>query len=208
MKCSECSKDVKPIVVYDIDGTLGEWHMLFLDFAEWYLNTPFPAHIFFDGTRELHEFMGIPLEVYRETKLAFRQGGYKRRMRVTQGAAESVRAVREAGAEVWVATTRPYLRFDNIDKDTRDWLSRNGIPYDGLVYADDKFDMLGASVDLNRVIALIDDLPKNVDRALEFTKGAMLLDRPHNEHRQDLTRARDFRTFTRYAIDRVQHAWT
>lgn len=199
MKCENCSGTVRPVVVFDIDGTLGEWHQHFIDFCKWFLDLPhLPPAWRFDGRLELHEFLRLPLEVYREAKLAFRQGGYKRMMPMTLYANSCTYNAKILGYDVWVATTRPYLRYDSIDKDTREWLRRNGIEYDGLVYADDKFSMLTDSVDPERIMAVVDDLPGNIERAMELFPKAdcRLLTRAHNEHRDDLLRVPTFQHFS------------
>ena len=87
----------------------------------------------------LHKFMGVTLRDYRECKLAYRQGGLKRFMPCYPGASELATALRRRGAEVWICTTRPYLRLDSIDPDTREWLRRNKIKYDAILYGDDKY---------------------------------------------------------------------
>ena len=37
MKCSSCSAPVAPVVAIDIDGTLGDYHQHFIEFAEQWL---------------------------------------------------------------------------------------------------------------------------------------------------------------------------
>lgn len=163
MKCSECSRKLKPIVAIDIDGTLGDYHRHFIDFAEEYLDKNLPQA--FDGTKEMHEELGISLELYREVKLAYRQGGGKRSMPVFPGARELIRSCKSMDVEVWITTTRPYLRLDSTDPDTRFWLDRHGIMYDSLLYDEDKYQKLGEYVERSRVIMILDDLVKQYDHA-------------------------------------------
>jgi hypothetical protein len=70
--------------------------------------------------------------------------------------------------EVWLTTTRPYLRLDGVDPDTRAWLERNGIKYDGLLYDKDKYNVLAERVDPDRVVAVLDDLPELYDVASQL----------------------------------------
>lgn len=165
MLCSECSNVIKPVVVLDIDGTLGDYHAHFYKFACDYEARTLPP--FYDGTMEMHEWWNMELEHYRMVKLAYRQGGMKRSMPIFPHAQGLVNRLRAMGAEIWITTTRPYLRLDNIDPDTRFWLERNFIEYDGLMYDEDKYLRLAERIDTNRVVAVLEDLPEQYDQAAE-----------------------------------------
>lgn len=176
----------KPIVALDIDGTLGDWHSHFLWFAEKYLNKPMPHPEQLNPGLRLHKFMGVTLRDYREAKLAFRQGGYKRWMPCYDGASELTRAIRRAGAEVWICTTRPYLRLDSIDPDTREWLRRNKIQYDALLYGDDKYRELKRQASW-RVAGVLEDLPALWLEARRLFPNALVVlrDQPYNRVSSD-----------------------
>jgi len=182
VRCSVCSDQVKPIVALDIDGTLGEYHGQFVKFATMYFDTSFPPAYGFDGSMELHEYLGLELTEYRRAKLAYRQGGFQRWMPMRPGADWLVNHLRDEGFEIWVTTTRPYERYDGTDPDTREWLSRNSIPWDNLLYSEDKYEVLHKRVDPSRVKLILDDLPKNIVAAQEHWPSRILclLDRPHN----------------------------
>ena len=180
MRCTDCNRPVKPVVAVDIDGTLGMYHDHFLSFAEGWFGYKFGRD--YKGYEELNDFMGVTKIDYRACKLAYRQGGLKRTMPVYPGARELVDALREAGAEVWLTTTRPYLRLDNVDPDTREWCRRQGIEYDGLIYDDDKYDRLDDIVGGSRVVGVLDDLVPLVNRAKGLELNPILIRRTHNEY--------------------------
>lgn len=184
-RCSDCSKRLKPIVVCDIDGTLGDYHGHFQWFVSKYWNMPALVSGTtpwgnWNGIGEFEEFLGITKQQYREAKLAYRQGGMKRWMPLYPGAKEMIRELRTMGAEVWIATTRPWQRLDNIDPDTRFWLEIHGIEIDGLLYGEDKYRQLCEAVDKERVAAVIDDLPEQYEIASGFGLPVMLRDNYHN----------------------------
>jgi len=166
--------DGKPIIALDVDGTLGDFHKHFLTFAANWVGRPMPSPDDINPGLRLHKFMGIPLRTYRECKLAYRQGGLKRWMPCYEGASELTRALRRAGSEVWICTTRPYLRLDNIDPDTREWLRRNEIKYDAVLYGDNKYQELNRQVG-RRVAELWDKARKLFPEAL-----VCLRDQPYN----------------------------
>lgn len=187
MLCSSCRKPVKPVVALDIDGTLADYHRAFLSFAERWLGT-YVHKGRYDGSVSLAAYLGISKETYRSIKLAYRQGGMKRSMPAFDGASDISWALAAAGAEVWVTTTRPYLRLDNIDPDTRAWLDRNQVVYDGLLYDEDKYRVLAENVGKERIVGIIDDQPKEFDRATELGLPIAFVKRHHNSalalHRQ------------------------
>lgn len=185
----------------DIDGTLGDYHSNFLEFAwryfdrgpkTWNPETTNPG-------LPLWEHMGIDQRDYRYAKLAYRQGGWKRWMPVYPGAAELTRSIRSAGAEVWLCTTRPYLRLDNVDPDTREWLRRSAIEYDAVLFDPvdpefNKYDELARQAK-DRVCAVVDDLPEMIEAAYQAelclfpAMGPILRDQPYNRHYENARRS-------------------
>lgn len=172
MLCSNCSHEVRPIVAIDVDGTLGDYHGHFINFMHAYLGLEDEADvewIDYDGTEPFSEWCErmyeIDLATFRTIKLAYRQGGMKRTMPIRTGAQALCWAVKDAGAELWITTTRPYLALDNIVPDTVEWLRRHEIEYDGLLFDEDKYAVLADRVDSRRVVAVLDDLPEMYDAA-------------------------------------------
>lgn len=150
-----------------------------------------PSEYDINPGRRLHEFMNVPHSVYRECKLAYRQGGLKRFMPVYPGASELTRNIRNEGAEVWICTTRPYLRLDNIDPDTREWLRRNGIYYDAVIFEGifhedgtkvTKYEDLVRQVGIDRIVAAVDDLPEQTaDAFSNGIKRVYIRSQPYNQ---------------------------
>ena len=169
----------KPVVGLDIDGTLGDYHGHFLRFAEGWLGYPMPkSHDINPGMR-LSEFMNLTPETYRKIKLAYRQGGMKRTMPAHPGAAWMTNRIHKEGAEIWLCTTRPYNKLDNIDADTTEWLARNRIEYDAVLFDDGKghgkFQELVRQVGLGRIVAVADDLTDNLKEAEKASIGRRYL---------------------------------
>lgn len=170
MKCTECSREIKPVVAVDIDGTLGNYHAHLERFIRQYLQWPGPVDVKpYDGSIPykvwVQETFLISVEEFRTIKLAYRQGAQKRSMPPFPGAGEFCRSIKAQGAELWLTTTRPYLRLDNVDPDTRFWLRRQGIEYDGLLYDEDKYRVLHEIIGEDRVVAVVDDLDEMIESA-------------------------------------------
>jgi hypothetical protein len=166
-------------VAFDIDGTMGNYHANFLEFIRRYLGDQMPE-IASDTNPGLPmwEWLGIPHRDYRDAKLAYRQGGWKRWMPCYPMAAEATNFIREQGAEVWLCTTRPYLRLDNVDPDTREWLRRNEVEYDALLFDPahesdgTKYDELARQAG-SRVASIVDDLPEMIQAAERAFYGSV-----------------------------------
>lgn len=164
VRCSDCNRPIRPVVAVDIDGTLAQYHRHFLEFASSYYDRPFDMG--YTGEMELHDWMGINLTEYRQCKLAYRQGGGKRMIPIYPGAEHFMHWLRREEVEIWITTTRPYLRLDGTDPDTRFWLDKHKISYDYLLYHDDKYRVLGETVPPARVIAIVDDLESQLVAAM------------------------------------------
>lgn len=181
-------RDVRPVVALDIDGTLGDYHSHFINFARGWTGRDLPSPESINPGIPLHRHLGMSKATYRQCKLAYRQGGMKRSMPAYPLASELTRQLRRNGADVWICTTRPYLRLDTIDPDTRHWLRRNGIQFDGILYGEHKYSDLTKIVGRDRVIGVLDDLPEVLDRARALGLECYLRDQPYNRYRIDYPR--------------------
>ena len=172
MRCSACSAPVRPVVAIDLDGTLGDYHGHLDKFATQYLGRPGVGQYAYDGGEPYRDwFMRLyrcDVTTFREVKLAYRQGGMKRTQPVFNGARALAVGLVNAGAEVWITTTRPFARFDRVDPDTREWLRRHDIPFTALLASDHKMAELADRVDADRVVAVLDDQPDVLEEAAEL----------------------------------------
>lgn len=185
MLCSDCGQEIRPVVAIDIDGTLGEYHAHLLRFMSDYLGQDSVKEQY-TGAEPFSEYcmrnFTIDLRTFRDIKLAYRQGAQKRSMPIKEGAYDLVADLNDAGAEIWITTTRPYLRLDGIDPDTRFWLDRHKIEFYGLLYDEAKYVQLSRSVDPRRVVAILDDLPDQLEQADQLFPWAVsyMLRTPYN----------------------------
>jgi len=158
MLCTNCSEPVKPIAAIDIDGVLGNYHEQFTEFAELYTARSMPRG--YTGNNEFSDYLGLDKTLYRQIKLAYRQGGTKRWMPMYAGADRFMQHLRNLDVEIWIASTRPWDRLDNIDPDTRFWLTTLEMPFDFMVYGDDKYDQLAEQINPDRVVAVVEDIER------------------------------------------------
>jgi len=180
MLCSNCSHILRPIVVSDIDGTLSQYHEDITRFSSRYFDKA-PPTFAYDGFGPFRDYLELTQAEHRAMKLAYRQGGNKRFVKPYPNAREVLSGIRSYGVEIWVATTRPWQRLDNVDPDTREWLRRNGIEIDGLLYGDDKYEQLIETVDKDRIVACFEDLPQQMSFGSLLDLPMYQIYRPHNE---------------------------
>jgi FMN phosphatase YigB (HAD superfamily) len=177
---------IRPIVAIDIDGTLGDYHGHFERFArQWLGRQPEEDAKTYDGRIKYREWFAqayhSTVDEFRTIKLAYRQGGLKRSMPLADRAAPAVLAnLRKRGIEVWLVTTRPYLKLDGIDPDTRFWLAHHGVGYDHLLYGPNKYERLAEQVDPGRIIACVDDDMNHLVEAMNFNWTAILIRTKYN----------------------------
>lgn len=169
-----------PVVALDIDGTAGDYHGHFTRFIELWLGRSMPDPTQYTGGVPFYKWLGVSRATYNEAKMAYRQGGWKRFMPAYDGIGDFTKYVRKSGCQLWICTTRPYLRMDNIDPDTRHWLRRNHMQYDSILYGPQKYHDLVRAVGRERVLVLYDDLPKMIDQALDLRLRAAMRVQPYN----------------------------
>lgn len=178
-----------PVIAVDIDGTLAAYHDHFCEMAAKYLGRPSLTPQWWKLTGDargefsdaLSEYMDKT--TYRQIKLAFRQGGWKRFMpALDDKVSENLQYIRSFGVQVWVCTTRPWMRLDSIDPDTQFWIERNVGRIDGLVYGEEKYEDLVDLVGKDRILGVFDDLPENIMAARRLGLRTALRFGEHNRY--------------------------
>lgn len=123
------NKDQK-VVGIDIDGVLGMYH-------EWF--TEYCKQVWALPVDEFSEIKGkVSPEIYEQIKAAYRQSGWKATMPAKPGASELTRALKEAGYQIIILTARPYKRYTRIYPDTLEFLQRNDIKFDAIIWDEEK----------------------------------------------------------------------
>jgi hypothetical protein len=103
-------------------------------------------------------------------------------MPVFSGVRTTIEKIRAMEIQVWIATTRPWHRLDNIDPDTQFWIDRNIGRVDGVIYGEDKYQDLIDIVGRSRILGIADDLPENCEQADALGLEAVLMYGAHNDY--------------------------
>jgi len=169
-----------PVIGLDIDGSLADYHGHFLRFAAGWLGREMPPPTKINPGVPLHKFMGVSKTTYRKIKLAYRQGGLKRSLPAYSGADDLSRTLRSWGAEVVICTSRPYLQLGPVDPDTRHWLLRNRVQHDNLIWGERKYIDLVRLYGGERIVGVLDDLPRMIEQAEGLGLSALMMNQPYN----------------------------
>jgi phosphoglycolate phosphatase-like HAD superfamily hydrolase len=149
-----------PVVAVDIDGVLNDYPRSFLRWVEKRpgmlgvrpgLRTSGWATL-----RELRDDVGP--RKFLELKDSYRESGAKRDQGVRPGAKELLDGLRSNGLPVVLLSKRPYWRFYRIYADTLEWLERNGLFADAVLFHPEKHRQILES--FPKLLAMIEDDPR------------------------------------------------
>lgn len=154
-----------PCVLVDIDGVLADWQEGFINWLGCSEDLDVP---YFETRHALRLWYENEAGVKRqeEIKRLFRQSGAKRNLAVLPGARELLNLIRhESLLKIILLTNRPYDEHFRIYGDTLEWIEKNSLPYDAIIWAKDKG--FEAVKTFKNVAWAIDDKAKNVTRLRE-----------------------------------------
>lgn len=156
-------------VIVDIDGVLAEYPE---GFYEWIQGDSCSlVDLGFDGNDPkaiaLHEigkrYKSSPILTRERIKSRYRQSGAKANLRVIPGAKDFLDLIRAQGRiKIVLMTNRPYHKYYRIYPDTLEWLKKNDLPYDAILWASDKG--LTALENFNNIVWAVDDQDDNIAR--------------------------------------------
>jgi len=135
----------KPCVLVDIDGILAEYPGYYRRWAD-------EHDLLWDSADPL---------VREAVKREYRMSGAKASVPVLPGSREMLEAIRGAGVKIILITMRPYAEHYRIYPDTLEWLAKNDLPYDAILWAREKG--LEALKNFSRILFAVDDDAKNIE---------------------------------------------
>jgi hypothetical protein len=84
VKCTDCNREVEPVVAIDLDGTLADYHQHFYDFSARFLGISTSPNLpcTYEGDIPFKRWwmseFAQSSDMWHDVKLAYRQGGMKR----------------------------------------------------------------------------------------------------------------------------------
>lgn len=171
----EIPKDV-PIVITDIDGTLGDWRKTF---EEWLAGKGIKPE-YKDSVRTLRidEDLSMRYPDYYDLKEEFEASGEYRNIEVYDDARIVLQNLRrEYNAFVIAITARPADKYKRIWLDTWEWLQKNSIPVDKLLIGSDPRILLAHSLSQGQKVIMLEDDPGLIMRGAN--SGIKIFARSH-----------------------------
>ena len=149
-----------PCCVIDIDGVIADYPRFFY---AWSIKNFYPNH----SIKEfVEQYKSMDLLTREELKKKYRQSGVKADMPLLPGAKELLDCIRrKSNLKIILMTARPYAEMYRIYPDTLAWLTKNELPYDGIVWSRDKG--IDTLKNFKNVDWAVDDNPENVRRLRE-----------------------------------------
>jgi 5'(3')-deoxyribonucleotidase len=167
----------RKMVFVDLDNVMADYGG---DFLRWATNgqlSPSPNDL---TSLHLNEILCLDDADYAELKRRWRVEGHKRNMTMIPGTHGALRRLSQ-WYDVVIISSRPADKYDNIREDTEYWLKQHDLQYSELVFTKEKFDYVHDHYDVDDVLAIFDDDPKNLVKfAGKQTVQCYIVDRPYN----------------------------
>lgn len=187
-------------VIIDIDGVLADYPN---GFYEYCVKTFYPK---FSKQEFAKFYKEVPILNREAMKASYRQSGIKANLGVIPGSKElldSIRRRSNGNIKVILMTKRPYSRYYRIYPDTLEWLAKNELVYDGIIWAEDKG--IETLQKFKNVMWSADDELSNVKRFKEAGITAIHVD---NSDPRTSTLELFKMVETAHKIEDVGYAWT
>lgn len=127
----------KKICYLDIDGVLNDYPECWLNFLKQHwseVTLSLPLQIV-----NLHQAkQEIPFQIYKDLKWAYRESGYKENIEPNPMASTMTWHLRQQGYHIVIITSRPVKTHPSLFKQTINWLQKNDIKFDDLIFDEDK----------------------------------------------------------------------
>ena len=156
----------------DIDGVLADYPASFFQFVE-SIGREVPKDIVHTADLTLD-----PKE-YAYLKHLYREGGYKRSIPVVKGAKRFLDIIKKRGYAIVLLTSRPYKQYKRMFADTMEWLDKNKLYYDAIIFDEEKNIRLYREFG-DRVKFFVEDELGKANEVAEIGIKTFLINRAYN----------------------------
>ena len=149
------NKDAK-IVFVDIDGVLASWPKTYINFVNKKFNTNYNTLKNIENNLDKRELY--------TTKQEYRLSGIKSNMDVLEGAHLFLEKLKQFGYYIILLTARPYKKIFRIYSDTLEWLKKNNLYFDAILWDEEKEKYIIEHFNIDNVVFCIDDSIENINK--------------------------------------------
>ena len=166
------------IAAVDIDGVLADYPRSFVEYVNHELGTQYTVDSVV--SYDVYTSLGLSVEIGMYLKDRYRETGQKRFIPVLPGAREFLQRLQAEGYTIVLITARPYEQYSRIYADTLEWLARNDLEYDFLIFHEKKEEYLVNSIGNGAIRFFVDDVAGNANTVSMLGIPCYLLNRPYN----------------------------
>jgi len=101
---------------------------------------------------------------FYELKENYRLSGIKQNMGTVAGARETLELLKEKDYFIILITARPYKKYFRIYSDTLNWLKKNNLKFDALIWQEEKEKYIIEHFNRDQALFCIDDNVSNIEK--------------------------------------------
>ena len=162
----------------DIDGVLAAYPEHFIDFINRKVGTDLKAKDL--KNYNIYEALDLPEKLLKDLKDEFRQTGEKRHIPVLDGAKEFLHDLKNSDFKIVLLSARPYKKYRRIFADTKEWLEKNELVHDAILWDEDKCNRLIREFGHENVQFFVEDNLENAN-SVSKTAKVYLLNKTYNQ---------------------------
>lgn len=80
----------------------------------------------------------VPYQIYKDLKYSYRESGMKEKLPVNPGAVQLTQELKKKGYHIVIITSRPVEEHPSLYKQTLNWLQKNNIQFDNILFDPNK----------------------------------------------------------------------
>lgn len=171
--------DDNMVVGIDIDGVLAEYPEGFIKFIE--KKTKIDLSKIKITSYNLYNIIGdvVGVEKMKKLKHEFRMSGEKRNLDCIKGARQSMVQLKKKGYRLILLSARPYKEYPRIFADTIEWLNKNKIPFDAILWDENKEQRILR--EFPKLNFFVEDCLSNAEKISSLNKKVYLIDKTYNQ---------------------------
>lgn len=159
------------VCIFDIDGVLNYYPDSYVEFVNDKLGTDY---------QDLYEVKDkISYSEYRKLKKEYRTSGYKENLLVRPEAFNSLLEIKNRGYYIIILSSRPVQEINSLIMQTTNWLRKNGLIYDYLIFEKEKH--LEIIQKFSNVKFVVEDNRAYANSIAKYGSKVFLVDNKYNK---------------------------
>lgn len=176
------------IIGIDIDGTINDLHSAILKYGKIYNKEIANGTIKDEKSYKIRDIFNWNDNDYQKFKWII-QSNISTKIECRDNVVESLLKLKKAGYKIYIVTGRKKNEMLNRDRDTKQWLDNNRIPYDKLIFEEnDK----GIACYKNKINIFVDDSVKHLNKINKYGIKCYLFDNVYNKNDDNYERIYSF----------------